>query len=146
MSALGIASVVFVCCFGAALIGLMLHRLVPERHLDDDSKDTVKLVMGLLATMSALVLGLLIATAKGIGCHTETRPRMDSLNVTSIARIGDAALPPGPWTVRNFGWSPPIDALQEHGNEANRGGDGVGGPVHQCQPAIALTTLRNVEQ
>jgi hypothetical protein len=32
--------------------------------LDDDSKDTVKLVMGLLATMSALVLGLLIATAK----------------------------------------------------------------------------------
>ena len=64
MSAFGIASNVFVCCFGAALIGLVLHRFVHERHLDDDSKDTVKLVMGLLATMSALVLGLLIATAK----------------------------------------------------------------------------------
>jgi hypothetical protein len=62
MSALSIASIVFVCCFVGALIGLMLHRLVPD--LDDGSKDTVKLVMGLLATMSALVLGLLIATAK----------------------------------------------------------------------------------
>jgi len=64
MSNASIASIVFVCCFGGALIGLVLHRLVPERHLDSDSKDTVKLVMGLIATMSALVLGLLIATAK----------------------------------------------------------------------------------
>lgn len=44
-----------------------------------------------------------------ISCHTETRLRMDNLNVASIAGIDDAALPPGPWTVRNFGWSPPID-------------------------------------
>jgi hypothetical protein len=43
-----------------ALIGLVM----PVRDRDDDSKDTVKLVMGLVATMSALVLGLLIATAK----------------------------------------------------------------------------------
>jgi hypothetical protein len=64
MSDPSIALIVFICCFGAALIGLVLHRLVPERHLDSDSKDTVKLVMGLIATMSALVLGLLIATAK----------------------------------------------------------------------------------
>ena len=64
MSDLSIASIVFICCFGAALIGLVLHRRVPEHHLDSDSKDTVKLVMGLIATMSALVLGLLIATAK----------------------------------------------------------------------------------
>jgi hypothetical protein len=44
-----------------------------------------------------------------ISCHTETRLRMDSLNVASIAGIDDAALPRGPWTVRNFGWFPPID-------------------------------------
>jgi hypothetical protein len=54
------AAIVFACCFGGALIGLVL----PVRHYDQDSKDTVKLVMGLIATMSALVLGLLIATAK----------------------------------------------------------------------------------
>jgi hypothetical protein len=54
------ASIVFACCFGGALVGLVL----PVRDRDQDSKDTVKLVMGLIATMSALVLGLLIATAK----------------------------------------------------------------------------------
>ena len=64
MSDLIIASIVFVCCFTAGLIGLMLRRIVPAHHLDDESKDTVKLVMGLIATLSALVLGLLIATAK----------------------------------------------------------------------------------
>jgi hypothetical protein len=64
MSNLIIASIVFACCLAAGLIGLMLHRVVPEHHLDDESKDTVKLVMGLIATLSALVLGLLIATAK----------------------------------------------------------------------------------
>jgi len=60
MSDFIIASIVFVCCLGGALIGLVL----PVPHRDADSKDTVKLVMGLVATMSALVLGLLIATAK----------------------------------------------------------------------------------
>ena len=64
MSAFGIAGIVFVCCFAAALLGLLLHKVIPDQHLDNDSKDTVKLVMGLIATMSALVLGLLIASAK----------------------------------------------------------------------------------
>jgi len=64
MSVTIITSIVFIGCFLAGLIGLMLRRLVPERHLDDDSKATLQLVMGLIATLSALVLGLLIATAK----------------------------------------------------------------------------------
>jgi hypothetical protein len=58
-----IASVAFGCSFGAALIGMLLHAKLPERHLDADSRDVVKLVMGLIATMSALVLSLLIASA-----------------------------------------------------------------------------------
>jgi hypothetical protein len=56
-----IACLVFACCFGAALLGLYLR--LPEHHLDGDSKDTVRLVMGLIATMSALVLSLLISSA-----------------------------------------------------------------------------------
>jgi len=39
-------------------------RRLPQHHLSDDSKDVVKLGMGLVATMSALVLGLLVASAK----------------------------------------------------------------------------------
>ena len=44
MNALSIAAIVFACCFGAGLTGLFLHRVVPDQHLDPDSKDTVKLV------------------------------------------------------------------------------------------------------
>ena len=42
-----------------------MRRYLPETHLSADSKDAVKLAMGLVATMSALVLGLLVSSAKG---------------------------------------------------------------------------------
>jgi Protein of unknown function (DUF4239) len=58
-----IGSVIFACCFGAAIVGMILHGRVPSHHIDGDSRDVVKLVMGLIATMAALVLGLLIASA-----------------------------------------------------------------------------------
>lgn len=52
------------CIFGGALLGLLLQRLIPEHHLRDTSKDTVKVVAGMIATLSALVLGLLVSSAK----------------------------------------------------------------------------------
>jgi hypothetical protein len=54
----------FVFIFGGALLGMFLRGFMPENHLTDESKDSVKLGMGLVATMCALVLGLLIASAK----------------------------------------------------------------------------------
>ena len=64
MSAVVIGWIVFACVFGGALFGLFLRAVLPEHHLSADSKDIVKLGTGLIATMSALVLGLLIASAK----------------------------------------------------------------------------------
>src|ERR1039458_9215457 len=64
MSSIAISVVVFVCVFGGALFGMFLGGVLPKSHLDDASKDVVKLSMGLLATLTALVLGLLIASAK----------------------------------------------------------------------------------
>jgi hypothetical protein len=61
---LAIASIVFACVFGAALLGMPLRAVLPKHHLDDRSKYVVSLGMGLVATMAALVLGLLIASAK----------------------------------------------------------------------------------
>lgn len=58
------SAAVFVFVFGGALLGMFLHAVLPERHMSNDSKDVVKLGMGLVATMSALVLGLLISSAK----------------------------------------------------------------------------------
>jgi hypothetical protein len=53
-----------VCLCGATLLGMLLRKLLPEHHLSSDTKDTVKVAMGLVATMAALVLGLLIGAAK----------------------------------------------------------------------------------
>jgi hypothetical protein len=44
---------------------MLLSVVLPKHHLSADTKDIVRLAMGLVATMTALVLGLLIASAKG---------------------------------------------------------------------------------
>src|ERR1700751_6094117 len=54
----------FALVFGSALLAMLVHRLLPEEHLSGDSKDVVKLGIALVATMSALVLSLLVASAK----------------------------------------------------------------------------------
>ena len=65
MSELAISLIVFACVFGSALLGIYLRSVLPEHHLGADAKDVVRLATGLVATMSALVLGLLITSAKG---------------------------------------------------------------------------------
>jgi hypothetical protein len=63
LTALAISGLIFACTFGAAILGMVLRSKLPDDHLDEDSQDVIKLVMGLVATMAALVLGLLIASA-----------------------------------------------------------------------------------
>ena len=65
MSSIAISLIVFACVFGGALLGILLHAVLPQHHLGNESKDIVKLGMGLVGTMAALVLGLLVASAKG---------------------------------------------------------------------------------
>ena len=64
MSALAIAVTVLVCVFGGALAGLFLRTRLPNHHLNDDSKEIIKLAIGVISTMAALVLGLLVSSAK----------------------------------------------------------------------------------
>lgn len=54
---------VFALCLGAGILGLALHRMLPEPHRGTETKDTVRLVQALIASMATLVLGLLIASA-----------------------------------------------------------------------------------
>ncbi len=65
MSSMAISSIVFGCVFGGALLGLLLRAALPAHHLSAESKDVIKVGTGLIATMAALVLGLLVASAKG---------------------------------------------------------------------------------
>jgi hypothetical protein len=61
----GVFLIAFAFIFGGALIGVGLRKALPERHLAEDTKDVVRLGTGLIGTISALVLGLLIASASG---------------------------------------------------------------------------------
>lgn len=65
MSSLTVAFLAFACIFVGSLFGMVLRALLPEHHLSEESKDAVKLGIGMIATLAALVLGLLIASAKG---------------------------------------------------------------------------------
>jgi len=58
-------AIIAAALFAAVGAGVWIRRLLPEHHLGADTKDTVKLAMGLIATMSALLLGLLVSSAKG---------------------------------------------------------------------------------
>src|SRR5208337_5602671 len=73
-----ISWIVFACVFAGTLLGIVLRRILPKHHLSEDSKDVVKLGMGLIGTMAALVLALLIASAKS--SHD-----MQSTEVTEMA-------------------------------------------------------------
>lgn len=64
MSTLAITLTVFLCVFAGAVIGMLLRKVLPHDHSSAESKDIVRLGTGLIATMSALVLGLLIGSAQ----------------------------------------------------------------------------------
>jgi hypothetical protein len=64
VSALALSCLIFVLTLGGILLGALLRRALPEHHLGKESQDVVRLGVGLIATLAALVLGLLIASAK----------------------------------------------------------------------------------
>jgi hypothetical protein len=73
--------------FGGALVGTLLHAKLPQHHRDGDSKDVIKLVMGLIATIAALVLGLLIASAHSAYDTQESEVRQLAVHLVLLDRI-----------------------------------------------------------
>jgi hypothetical protein len=59
-----VGAIVFACVLSSALITMSLRPLLPQDHLSSESKDVVKLGIALIATMSALVVSLLLHSAK----------------------------------------------------------------------------------
>jgi hypothetical protein len=63
MRPLVVSVIAFAVILGGALFGALLRNTLPDHHLADDTRDYVRLGTGLIATIAALVLGLLIASA-----------------------------------------------------------------------------------
>ena len=65
MGPLTISLIAVGCIFVGMLLGMFLRGVIPKHHLSDESRDVLKLGTGMIATLAALVLGLLISSAKG---------------------------------------------------------------------------------
>ena len=86
MSALAIGAIVFLCVFGGALFGMFLGRMLPEHHLSTDAKDVIKVAMAMVATLAALVLGLMIASAESSLDDKETELKSTAARVLLLDR------------------------------------------------------------
>jgi hypothetical protein len=87
MNATLTALVVAVCLLAAVWLGSPIRRLQPENHLGADTKDSVKISMGLVATMSALVLGLLVSSAKSSYDTTRSEVIQMAAKVAFLDRV-----------------------------------------------------------
>jgi len=81
-----IMGLVFVCIFGAALAGVALRRRLQERHLAGGTKDVVNVTTGVVASMAALVLGLLVAAMQGTFSAKAADVRAVVINATLLNR------------------------------------------------------------
>lgn len=86
MTPFSIGMLVFASTFGGALAGIWLHTVLPPHHLDNDSQSTMKLGIGLTATMTALVLGLVTASAKTSYDVLDTAVKQTAADVMTLDR------------------------------------------------------------
>ena len=86
MTSSSLSLIAFVFIFGGAAVGMLLRRALPISHLRDDSRDVIKLATGLVGTMSALVLGLLVASAKGFYDAQTTEMTQIAANIIFLDR------------------------------------------------------------
>jgi hypothetical protein len=82
-----VSIIVFTCTFGGALLGRWLRIVLPAHHLDAESRDTVKVGVGLIATMTALVLGLVTASAKSSFDAVNTAVKQTASEMLTLDRI-----------------------------------------------------------
>jgi len=89
MSPTVVAVITFCFAFGGALLGIWLAKSSRWRPASDDeeSKDTVKLAIGLVSTMTALVLGLVTASAKSSYDQMDSAVKQASINLLALDRV-----------------------------------------------------------
>lgn len=87
MSPLAISLAAFACICGGMALGMFLRAILPAHHMSAESKDAVKLGIGMIATLAALVIGLLIASAKGTFDTMNSGLRQTSARVILLDRV-----------------------------------------------------------
>ena len=86
MSPISLSFITFACIFGGTFFGMFLRNRLPGHHLGGDTKDVVRLGTGLIGTMAALVLGLLIASANSTYETQSGQVRQLTANIVLLDR------------------------------------------------------------
>jgi hypothetical protein len=86
MSPLSMSVVVFACVFGGAISGILLRKSLPDHHLSGTTKDVVRLGTGLIGTIAALVLGLLIGSANSTYGTQSSQVQQLAANIVVLDR------------------------------------------------------------
>jgi hypothetical protein len=79
--------IVCACTLGGVLLGMWLRTTMPKHHLDNESRDTVRLGAWLIATMTALVLGLVTASAKSSFDTVNTAVKQTAIDILTLDRL-----------------------------------------------------------
>jgi hypothetical protein len=87
MNTVAISFVVFGFVFGGAIVGMLLRRFTPESFLSGPSSDIIKLVTGLIITMSSLVLGMLVSSSKAAYDSQKNDLAQVSAQMLSLDRV-----------------------------------------------------------
>ncbi len=85
MNSILVSLIVFACIFAAAVVGMVVQ--LPEKHMSADAKEVVRLATGLVATMAALVLGMLVSSAKTSYDASKNQIAEMSSDVVAIDRL-----------------------------------------------------------
>ena len=147
MSAGAIASVVSVCAFAGGIAGMLLQRALPAHHLSKETTEVVRLGAGMLSVLAALVLGLMIATARDAldGADRLVRGFSAELVQTdqALAAYGPEAAPArgllrryaGAMLERGWGWERSDQSLLDAGLPAGTALERVRAAVLALDPA-----------
>lgn len=79
--------IVFACTFGGALLGMWSRTALPEHHFDAESRGTAKAGIGLIATMAALVLGLVTTSAKSSFDAINAGVKQTAIEILTLDRV-----------------------------------------------------------
>lgn len=82
MSAIAVSGIVFAVILGGTVLGMLLRSRLPEHHLSTESKEVIRLATALVATLSALVLGLLVASTRG--SYEQTSGQISRMTVDAV--------------------------------------------------------------
>jgi Protein of unknown function (DUF4239) len=94
MNSLAIFALAFLFPLAGICVGMVSRRLLPEHHLSRESTDVIKLATGLMATLVALVLGLLVSSANSFYGTVEGEYKQALVDVVQLDRYLEAYGPP----------------------------------------------------